>query len=75
MSCAKELQELKEAFDKFNKAVNRRLECYNKILDYCNKCENALEHYCNKCNDELDKKDEEEWLNGIKRYNRINDKL
>ena len=68
MSCAKELQELKEAFDKFNKAVNRRLECYNKILDYCDKCENALEYYCNRCEDILDR-DEEEWLwNGIKRY-------
>ena len=26
MSCAKELQELKEAFDKFNKAVNRDIK-------------------------------------------------
>ena len=54
-----ELNELKEAFAKFNKAVNRRIECCNKIVDYCNKCENALEYYCNRCNDELDKDEEE----------------
>ena len=60
MSCAKELQELKEAFEKFNKAVDRRLECYNKILDYCDICETVLDDCYRICNNELAKNDDEE---------------
>ena len=69
----KELQELKQVFDKFNKSIEKRIErcdkidsycnvCKNILDDYCDGCKSILDIYCNRCEDILDNKktDEEE---------------